>query len=811
MAAAEGPTGDGEPWQSWLPNHVVFLRLREGLKTHGPAEAEKPASSPSPSSPPPLTRNLVLGLGGDLFLWDGDGSAFLVVRLRGLGGAGDEPSLSQYQRLLCINPPLFEIYQVLLSPTQHHVALIGIKGLMVLELPKRWGKNSEFEGGKLAVNCRIYSLREPQTPTRVIVLSEAEEESLILNKGRAYTASLGETAVAFDFGPLSAVSKSMFGQKGKGDVVAHPLYILYENGETFLTYLSLAHSPGTVGKLLGPLPMHPAAEDNYGYDACAILCLPCVPNILVIATESGMLYHCVVLEGEEEDDQVSEKSWDSRADIIPSLYVFECVELELALTLAAGDDEPCDSDFSCPIKLHRDPKCPSRYHCTHEAGVHSVGLTWIHKLHKFLGSDEEDKDSLQELAAEQKCFVEHILCTKPLPCRQPAPIRGFWIVPDILGPTMVCITSTYECLIRPLLSTVHPVSPPLLCTREDAAAAESPLRILAETADSFEKHIRSILQRSVANPAFLKSADRDMAPPPEECLQLISRATQVFREQYILKQDLAKEEIQRRVKLLCDQKKKQLEDLSYCREERKSLREMAERLADKYEEAKEKQEDLMNRMKAVLHRFHTQLPVLSDSERDMKKELQLIPEQLRHLGNAIKQVGQVPGWSMRCLRVWGMRCPGVQGSAQHTAALRVCSDTRGHHEEGLPAAQDAEGAEPSETRHHPERLPAQVHPVRPEGGVRVTVHGSQSPGVGPPQAGIRAENSGRSRRGTGWRGGGVPGQHVHSFQQGRHLGAFETRGGPWASVKGLIRGLRSRVRDSVALQGRAHKRDGEAD
>ena len=31
--------------------------------------------------------------------------------------------------------------------------------------------------------------------------------------------------------------------------------------------------------------------------------------------------------------------------------------------------------------------------------------------------DEEDKDSLQELATEQKCFVEHILCTKPLPCR----------------------------------------------------------------------------------------------------------------------------------------------------------------------------------------------------------------------------------------------------------------------------------------------------------------------------------------------------------------------------------------------------------
>lgn len=104
MATAEGSSGDGELWQTWLPNHVVFLRLREGLKNQSPAEAEKPASSSLSSSPPPLppppqllTRNLVLGLGGELFLWDGEGSSFLVVRLRGLGGAGEEPSLSQYQ------------------------------------------------------------------------------------------------------------------------------------------------------------------------------------------------------------------------------------------------------------------------------------------------------------------------------------------------------------------------------------------------------------------------------------------------------------------------------------------------------------------------------------------------------------------------------------------------------------------------------------------------------------------------------------------------------------------------------------------
>ncbi|XP_069470703.1 nuclear pore complex protein Nup88 [Ambystoma mexicanum] len=655
----------GQQWRDALANHVVFVRLREQAGSRRPGRA--------------LIRNLMLTLGDDLCVWDGERAGLHCVSLKGL--TGDEPELSSYQTLLCINAPLFEIQQVLLSPLQHHVALVGTKGLMVLEVPKRWGKNSEFQGGEKTVNCRtipiaerlftsstsltlkhaawypsespephlvlltsdnsmrIYSLKDPLTPVKVIALSEPEEENTVLPKARSYTASLGETAVAFDFGPLVAVPKNLGGQRGK-EVMAYPAYILYENGETFLVYINLLQSMGNIGKLLGPLPMHPAAEDNYGYDACAVLCLPCVPNILVIATEAGMLYHCVVLEAEEEEEQTSEKSWDQRSDSIPSLYVLECVELELALKVVSVETEDTlESDFSCPIRLHKDPVCSARYHCTHEAGVHSVGLTWTNKLQKFLASDEEDKDSLQELSAEQKCLVEHILCTKPLPCSQPSPVQGFWIVSDVsLGTTLICITNTFECITRPLLTTIRPASPPLLCSQMDSGIKESPLRILAESQESFEKHIRGVLSRSTANPALLRASDKDTSPPPEECLQLLSRATQVFREEYILKQDLAREEIQRRVKFLTGQKTKQLEDLSNCREERKSLRETAERLADKYEDAKEKQEDIMYRMKKVLRSFHSQLPVLSDSERDMKKELQMVNDQLEHLGTAIKQV-----------------------------------------------------------------------------------------------------------------------------------------------------------------------------
>ncbi|XP_067866151.1 nucleoporin 88 isoform X2 [Heterodontus francisci] len=581
-----------------------------------------------------------------------------------------------FQTLLCINAPLFEVNEVLLSPTQHHVLLIGTKGMMVLELPQRWGKRSEFEGGKDKINCltvpiaerfftsstsltlrhaawypsetegphvvlltsdnsiRFYDLKQPQTPVKMFSLTQCEEENIV-PATRSYAASLGEIAVAFDFGPLTSAP----GHRSKEEVQVYPLYILYENGETFLIYCNLTHnSTGLIGKLLGPLPMHPAAEDNYGYDACAILCLPCTPNILVIATQSGMLYHCVVLEGDEEDDQMANESWDLRCEPIPSLYVFECVELELSLKLATGDDdEQLQSDFSCPITLHKDPLCPTRYHCTHLAGVHSIGLTWVNELEQFFSTDDEDKNGLQELAAEQKCLVEHILCTKPLPRSRPAPIKGFWIISSLsLGTTMICITDSFECIIRQLLTTTRPVSPPLLCSNSDTGSVASPLRNFAS--NSFEQHIRNILRRNTTNPLLLRASDAEGSPPPQECLQLLSRATQVFREEYILKQALAREEITRRVKLLGSQKKKQQQDLVQCIREKKLLREMAEILAEKYEEAKENQDDFMNRLKSVLRSFNSKLPVLSDSEKDMKKELDCINEQLKDLGSNVKQV-----------------------------------------------------------------------------------------------------------------------------------------------------------------------------
>ena len=61
--------------------------------------------------------------------------------------------------------------------------------------------------------------------------------------------------------------------------------------------------------MVGPLWMYPAAEDNYGMEACSILCLDTQPQILVVATCEGKLHHCIVLSQPPDAD-------DSNRDIL---------------------------------------------------------------------------------------------------------------------------------------------------------------------------------------------------------------------------------------------------------------------------------------------------------------------------------------------------------------------------------------------------------------------------------------------------------------------------------------------------------------
>ena len=47
--------------------------------------------------------------------------------------------------------------------------------------------------------------------------------------------------------------------------------------------------------------MNPPTEDNYGCNYESLICLQSTPAVLALATQSGTIHHCLVLENEPDD------------------------------------------------------------------------------------------------------------------------------------------------------------------------------------------------------------------------------------------------------------------------------------------------------------------------------------------------------------------------------------------------------------------------------------------------------------------------------------------------------------------------------
>jgi len=56
--------------------------------------------------------------------------------------------------LLPTDPPSFEVDRLVVNGSVMQLAVVGPKGVAVLDLPRRWGKEGTFEGGKLTITCR---------------------------------------------------------------------------------------------------------------------------------------------------------------------------------------------------------------------------------------------------------------------------------------------------------------------------------------------------------------------------------------------------------------------------------------------------------------------------------------------------------------------------------------------------------------------------------------------------------------------------------------------------------------------------------
>lgn len=525
--------------------------------------------------------------------------------------------------------------------------------LFVLEMPH-----------KIPFFARIYDVTNPKICLQDIRLSL---NSLGYSK---YAAPLGQTAVSFDFGPsvspllpslnqeisikqspslLSNTTSSPSNPKvsiNEGKGLIWPIYVLRGNGDVILVHNSLENSYAS-RKIYGPLTMRPPAEDNYGVDASSLICLDTTPPILVIATSSMMIYHCIAMDvsstshSEPDYSQYREPDETTGHELVLSpniesanfsraltprsalvvveeesystpsnekiLYVLESLELVLSLTSIA------EQELYSPVRLLKSAASPQIYSCCAEAGIFLINVTCVQQL-------KQSQFLTEELEAS---IVEYLVCTKPIssssaPASIPLgiatrPKRGRFLVAVLL--------STGEILTQNMTS-IHLSSLEYI----DQSVEEPKL----DPSVSFAAYINQIFKRTM-NAPLIKSEIKE-EPDIQALLLVLMNATELIRKEYLVRMEKASEIMSKRAKFLVSSKEFQFEEFSRLESEQHVLQELINHIIQRYNKVFNRQEELSQRVEKVLETLQIRLNHLSEAEITCKSEL----EELSKIVNAFK-------------------------------------------------------------------------------------------------------------------------------------------------------------------------------
>jgi len=524
---------------------------------------------------------------------------------------------------------------------------------------------------------RLFSLNNPQTASHYFNLDQSDSEissqsshsSMNHSLFSKYSMStcLGETAVSFDFGQEIDYKpfKSSFLNKDQEDyVLLQQIYILKGNGDVLLLLIDLYHPTYSKGVLLGPLIMLPQAADNYGTDSCSILVTKTTPPMIAIATKTnGRVHHCVALHNNQDQFSAEGMVPSKRMEMIlneednaeltlePTLYVYETVQLDI-VPHNLEQNEEMQEYF---IDLFHDPSLPWRYYCCTCVGVHSISLPWLQQFNMFMVENNNKQceispqisEQLINTLSEDACLVEHMICTKPTSASSPCNVAALTIINNNLaGPNMLlCVTNDNHCTALSLLSTLRGSHPDLSLNESsytNSSLSEQTLK--AENSQIFEqdfdKHVKNILKRESSQPILRSgSGDSDQIAVEGEHI-LLESATCTLRDEYMHKLQSARQTIVKRIQLIKEHKEIQIREVKDLNRIRNELTDSAEKIANDFEDMKERQEMLMLKISRIISSSKSQQfnPILSRAEINMGKELRKISTHIKKLDNSIKQV-----------------------------------------------------------------------------------------------------------------------------------------------------------------------------
>jgi len=576
-----------------------------------------------------------------------------------------------YQTLLCSTAPAFDITQIKCSSSGHHVLVFGESCIAIIELPRKWGVDGLFENGKKVIHCKLTMIDESffmhHLSTKILQVdwyqgSPNDQHIVVLttdNSIRFYNILSPEQPLVRlplfeqnfsetrDIGSICSIASNIIGNTAVDFDIAkavinddetetYHIYVMQESGDVWLLKCRFLNNRLQVDQQ-GPLTMNPPAQDNYGCDYCSLLCLQTSPTVIAMATRDGRIHHCIVMESDSEDDSeifdLSNRSVDSNV----ALFVYEIVQLELTfINETSGnyeDNEDSETALLSNLHLVRDATNSDSYLCISDGGFHTIYTPWINDLDKFMSSDVPSSHSEIEAPAE----VSYLLCTQPSVDSPCSSICGCLVLKDAAyDPYITCLLSSGDMISlnykRGLKNAMDSFN---MDNNESKDYQTSPLRKL-KAVGGFDTFIAKILQKNATVPKIRSGGGNEMIPA-DLYYKLLTKTTQILREEYMQKMLHAKVELEKRCKLLRLKKAEQQSDIDALQKDT-DLSTKGDELASKLELAQEKAYFLTARIGQVLRNLQTSSPVLSKEEVEWNKELKTMQQKLTSIKRFSEQV-----------------------------------------------------------------------------------------------------------------------------------------------------------------------------
>lgn len=550
-----------------------------------------------------------------------------------------------YQKLHFLTPPAFAVERIMASAYSSYICVWGGRGVTIAELPARWGRGGLFDSGKQTVLCKSSCLDErflyTQTEVRRVHWHPSSlSHVLVLVSGniiRLYNIALksGPKLVKmFNIGPKPVgyfAGDAILDSLGDTAVDFTPtpdqesLLILRGNGDVYMMSCDLDSKSPLEARVRGPLAMYPPADDNYGTDSCCIATLGGgvgsgggggeLPSLVVIATCSAALYHCLLLPtGSEGNDG------DKHA-----LYVIEAVELNVVLN---PDDE--DMRHSYPVHLY--PCTNDTYACVHAGGVHSITLPIMGHLKDFALADEVETESVLSAMCSKASVARHLACTSRSAARPTPPVGLARTHPPM--PTLLLLCEDANLLLRTL--EPYDLEDKLykeMQLKNPALEQEDINKILKQRQKlSFTEIIREILTRDVSQPIL--NINKTEEPSPKESLEFLTQAMLKLRGEYILRQQRAMDAMLRKISALTNLGHKHNEWVNELTTEIDDMQLMSMVFKERVLLAEKRQEDIKYRCSMVLRKLRSS-SLSTPAERELLEELEKYKKKGEAIGEQI--------------------------------------------------------------------------------------------------------------------------------------------------------------------------------